>query len=672
MNSSCILIGIDTGGTYTDFVFFREEAIHILKVSSTPRDPCLAVLNGIRMLSSSPDFEVIHGSTVGTNAILERKGAKTALIITKGFRDVLRIGRQTRKDLYTLTPEEKEPLVKENNIFEIDERVNWKGDIIKTLRREEIDKLLKAISKKKIESIAVCFLFSFLNDSHEKLISSSFDKDNYLVSLSSEVLCEFREFERCSTTVLNAYILPIMRRYLGDLSAKLYSLGAKQLFIMQSNGGIFPVGTAENRPIHTILSGPAAGVVGAITLAYDAGFENVITIDMGGTSTDVCLCENGNLPITKEGSIGDHPVRIPILDIHTIGAGGGSYAYIDEGGILKVGPESAGADPGPVCLGRGNQITVTDAHLVLGRLPDDKFLDVKRRLNLDRTRELMRPLAEKMRCSIEQAACDILQVVQSHMEGALRIISLQRGHDPRRFILLAFGGAGPLHACELATSLNIPIVCIPQYPGVLSALGMIVAPHFMEFSRTMKMSIESAVPELISEIFQTLKQRAEKEMGSHEDLEYSYFLDMRYAGQSYDLMVPVSDFDIEKIKSLFISLHQRRYSYIRSDANIEVVTFRLRASKKRARLTIKKDPHREFSSPIWAKYQKVFWAEGASPLREYMLPLIERDLLIPGAVIEGPAIIIQYDCTTFVPPQWNGYVDDYGNLILRNPYREEK
>lgn len=667
MSSSSAFIGIDTGGTYTDFVLFREGVVHILKVPSTPEAPYRASIAGIEILMPPDGFEVIHGSTVGTNAILERKGARTALITTKGFRDILHIGRQTREELYSLKPGDGEVLIKENRIIEADERVNWKGEILRDLDDEEISAIFESLRSKRIDSVAVCLLFSFLNDANEKKIASHREARQYEISLSSDVLCEFREFERCSTTVLNAYICPIMKRYLQKLADRMGLQGAKNLWIMQSNGGIFSLQSAVKKPVHTILSGPAAGVAGAFAVARTAGFQNVITIDMGGTSTDVSLGEGGALPVTMEGEIEKFPVGIPILDIHTIGAGGGSIAYVDEGGILKVGPRSAGADPGPACFGKGRHITVTDAHLILGRLPDKTFMEGKRKPDISRAAQFLTPMARKMGCSTEEAAWGILQVVQAQMEGALRVVSLQRGHDPRRFTLLAFGGAGPLHACELAASLNIPKVLIPRYPGVLSALGMILAPHFMEFSRTMKMALHTTESELLGEVFDSLSRKAAREMGSDRPLRYEYYLDMRYSGQSYELTVPVSDFSREEIARRFVALHRRRYGYARDHDEIEVVTFRVKAERKKSSPTMAAKPSEVKRAFEPAGSQKVLWAEGASPLREHLFPLIERESLPEGTTWEGPAIILQYDTTTFVPARWSCAVDEFGNLLLENP-----
>jgi N-methylhydantoinase A len=672
MASQSCIIGIDIGGTYTDLVYYREGfALEVLKVPSVPSEPSQGALSGIKLLEPPEGFEVIHGSTVGTNAILERKGARTALVITKGFADLLAIGRQTRRRLYTLNPEGNEPLIADDMVFQVGERVNGRGEIVEPLDDEEVEALFRKLKKKKVQSIALCLIFSFLHDGHEKQIASSRGAQDYSISLSSEILCEFREFERCSTTALNAYIAPLMKSYLEGMGARLESMGSRSLWIMQSNGGIFSVAHAAKKPVHTILSGPAAGVAGAWAVASQAGFFDVITFDMGGTSTDVSLC-SGGLPITREGSIEGFPVRVPILDIHTIGSGGGSIARIDEGGALKVGPESAGADPGPACFGKGTHPTVTDAHLELGRLPDMDFLGGIRRPFPALAHKSLEPLAATTGLDTRRSAWGILQVAQAQMEGALRVVSLQRGHDPRRFTLLPFGGAGPLQACELAAALGIPRVLIPRYPGVLSALGMITAPSFMEFSRTIRMLLDETSPAALRGHFAELEERAKKELGSGEGSgrRNLYFLDMRFRGQSFELMVPVQEFSPARLKEDFLALHHRRYGYVRAIAEIEIVNFLLRVERGRPvqELTLSSPVQnpRRYDGP---KVQKVWWPSvvDEGTMREMDFELISRERLIPGAAVRGPALITQYDCTTIVPPLWEGQVDRFDNIILKNP-----
>jgi N-methylhydantoinase A len=664
---SCF-IGIDIGGTYTDLVIYHEAgAIDVLKVPSIPADPSKGAVKGIALLDPPEGFEVIHGSTVGTNAILERKGVRTALVVTKGFADIQRIGRQTRQRLYALDPENQKPLIPDEMVFPVRERVNGHGEIVQALGDDEVASLFRKLKKKKVHSLALCLMFSFLSDSHEQKIASFSEAKDYSVSLSSEILCEFREYERCSTTALNAYIAPLMKYYLEGMGRKVASLGAKSLWIMQSNGGIFSVEEASKRPVHTILSGPAAGVAGAWAVASVAGFNEIITLDMGGTSTDVSLCESG-LPLTREGSLSGYPVRIPILDIHTIGSGGGSIARVDEGGVLKVGPQSAGADPGPACFGKGTAATVTDAHMELGRLPDSEFIQGIKKPFPQRARQSLEALAVKIGSDTRHTAWGVLQVAQAQMEGALRVVSLQRGHDPRRFTLVPFGGAGPLQACELAASLEIPQVLIPRYPGVLSALGMIAAPQFMEFSRTIRMPLEEASPEILKRHFADLEKRAKiRGNGDHRTL---HSLDMRFRGQSFELMVPVREFSGESLKEDFLALHQRRYGYVRAQADIEIVNFLLRIERKPSiqnlTLTSRKRSIRKMQH---GGIQKVWWSSPGNTgvLMEKDFHLISRESLMPGDSIAGPAIITQYDCTTIVPPFWGGMVDDFENVILKNP-----
>ncbi|MFN2134735.1 MAG: hydantoinase/oxoprolinase family protein, partial [Candidatus Promineifilaceae bacterium] len=487
-----VRIGIDTGGTFTDFVWLDENGrVHILKELSTPSDPSRAILEGIERAAVGPGAEIIHGSTVATNALLERRGARTALIATAGFGDVLAIGRQNRSDLYALVAQKPAPLVPPEFRFEIEERISADGTVQIPLDDGAIEELITRLLAADIESVAISLLFSFLWPEHEQRIGKAIrahTQDGRLlyVSLSSDILPEFREFERTSTTVINAYIAPVMSRYLSRLVA---NLGDRRLTVMQSNGGIISADVAGREAARTVLSGPAGGVVGAQYAARLAGFDDLITFDMGGTSTDVALCP-GRLPQTAEGEIAGLPLHLPIIDIHTVGAGGGSLAYVDRGGALQVGPQSAGADPGPSCYGRPDngwnvtiqgrklayRATTTDANLILGRLDAHNFLGGSMMLDQTAAEGQLLELARAMGLdSPVAAAWHVIQVANATMERAIRRISVERGHDPRRFTLVAFGGAGPLHACELAQQMQIPRVMIPTAPGVLSALGMLAA-----------------------------------------------------------------------------------------------------------------------------------------------------------------------------------------------------
>ncbi|MGD2205976.1 MAG: hydantoinase/oxoprolinase family protein, partial [Anaerolineae bacterium] len=519
-----MILGIDVGGTFTDFVLLDDAGrVRIHKLLTSARDQSVAILQGIADLEAGLETTVVHGATVATNALLERRGARTALITTEGFRDVLEIGRQTRPDLYALHPTRPASLVPDKWRFELAERVDKHGAVLTPLTPEAADTVVRQVLAGEIESVAVCFLFSFLNPAHERLVR---DRIKALagnaalqVSLSSDVLPEYREYERTSTTVINAYVAPLMSRYLTNLER---GLQGRRLRIMQSNGGIISAEAARTQAARTALSGPAGGVVGAFELARMAGFEQAITFDMGGTSTDVALCP-GRVQETTEGSIAGLPLRLPIIDIHTVGAGGGSIARRDAGGALRVGPESAGSDPGPVCYGlidkdglaKAREITVTDANLVLGRLDANHFLGgppASVTLDLDRARAQMQQLARRLSLPLEAAAWGVIRVANSNMERAIRTISVERGHDPRRFTLVAFGGAGPLHACELAAALRIPRVFIPPHPGVLSALGMILADIVKDYSQTVMLPAEAADTEMLERLFLPLYERARADL----------------------------------------------------------------------------------------------------------------------------------------------------------------
>ncbi len=469
-------LGVDTGGTFTDFVWQDANGrLQIHKQLSTPHDPSEAILSGIEAHKIDETADLVHGSTVATNALLERRGARTALITTKGFADVLAIGRQNRPDIYALVPTKPEPLVPQPYRFEVDERITAQGEVLVPLNLATLTLILDQIEAENIESVAVCLLFSFLYPQHEQQIKAVVHArfPELPLSLSSEILPEYREYERTATTVINAYVTPLMNRYLTRLATNVHP---RRVTVMQSNGGVISAKTAGEEAARTALSGPAGGVVGARFVASQAGFDNIITFDMGGTSTDVALCP-GRLPTTSAGTIADMPLRLPIIDIHTVGAGGGSLAFVDAGGALHVGPKSAGADPGPACYGNGGTgATVTDANLLLGRLDADRFLGGKMRLDETAVSHTLTTLADQMGVAdAETAAWGLIQVANANMERAVRRISIERGYDPRRFTLVPFGGAGSLHACELAQNLQIPRVLIPSVPGVLSALGMLVA-----------------------------------------------------------------------------------------------------------------------------------------------------------------------------------------------------
>ncbi|MBK8987891.1 MAG: hydantoinase/oxoprolinase family protein [Chloroflexi bacterium] len=630
-------LGVDTGGTFTDFVWLAGNGRwRINKQLSTPDDPSAAVLAGVVALGVGQGTAVIHGSTVATNALLERRGARTALITTAGFSDVLAIGRQHRPDLYALVPQKPAPLVPAAWRFGVRERVTAQGDVLLPLDEESVTAVLETIAANNIEAVAVCLLFSFLHPDHEQQIKQRLSAlpNAIHVSLSSEILPEYREYERTATTVINAYVAPLMGRYLNRLAAK---LAPRHLSVMQSSGGIISAAAAGEQAARTALSGPAGGVVGARFVGDQAGFNHIITFDMGGTSTDVALCP-GRLPTTSEGEIADMPLRLPIIDIHTVGAGGGSLAAIDAGGALHVGPQSAGAEPGPVCYGRATsgvrdhlheRVTVTDANLVLGRLDAVHFLGGVMRLDEAVARAALRALAQVMgAASPEEAAWGVIQVANANMERAIRRISVERGHDPRRFTLVAFGGAGPLHACDLAENLQIPRVLIANAPGVLSALGMLAAAPTRDYSQTVMARPGDwgvGVGEWLAAQFAPLAERALAEMMAEgfdkptpvgpTAVTLQRSLDMRYVGQSHELTVVWPEAAADPA-ALFHAVHEARYGYRQAGAAVEIVTIRLTAvaaiSPPQLPTTPPGDP--DPTAAHWGKDGLVRWPTTANSL----------------------------------------------------------
>ncbi|HWF48343.1 MAG TPA: hydantoinase/oxoprolinase family protein [Bryobacteraceae bacterium] len=643
-------IAIDTGGTFTDCVYRSNGELRVLKLSSTPADPAEAVLTAIADITSGQSAEVLHGTTVGTNALLERKGARTALVTTAGFEDALAIGRQARARLYDwfFTPEP--PLAPEGLRFGISERVTSEGTILRAIEPKDLDRLKDGIREAGAESVAVSLLFSFANPTNERAVVCSLRKLGIPVSASHEILPEFREYERTATVVINAYLAPKMQRYLGRLNRHLEA-GNSPLFVMQSSGGITPALIAEREPVRTILSGPAGGVVGALHIARLAGFEQILTFDMGGTSTDVALVraesEAAALATTTESKVLGMPVAVPMLEIQTVGAGGGSLAGFDRGGALRVGPQSAGADPGPICYGRGTTPTVTDANLVLGRLDADYFLGGNMRLDLDRARQYCDAVKGPLP-RMEDFAEGVIRLADSHMEKALRKISIERGLDPRDFALVSFGGAGPLHACALARALRIPKVLVPQIPGALSAFGILVADMVRDYSRTVMLGAGDR--EALTHHFNELERLAGP-AGI-----YLRSVDLRYAGQGYELSVDWCD----EFVSEFHRQHERRYGYSDPDRSVEVVNARLRcvtpteSDPPLRRACTPNDGAKAIlkSKPI---YCEAAWHEGR---------LYDRSLLGPGATFEGPALVVEYSATTFLPPRCRASVDEYSNLIV--------
>ena len=646
-------IGIDTGGTFTDFVVIRDGKIEMFKELSTPQAPEEAIMAGMCRLKFSVP-EVIHGSTVATNALLERKGAKAALLTTAGFEDVLVIGRQTRRELYNIFVTRPDPLVPDELRLGVRERVLFDGSIETPIDVAHLRSLIARLKSARVESVAVSLLFSFANPVHENLIRRELQTLGVPVSLSSDVMPEYREFERTSTTVINAYLAPLMSQYLHRLQR---GLAGSQLRVMQSNGGAVHANTAASAPVRTILSGPAGGAVGAVHVGTVCGYDNIITFDMGGTSTDVALCEGG-LKVTHESQVDGMPVGIPMLDIHTVGAGGGSIAYLDPGGALRVGPESAGAVPGPICYGKGDRLTVTDANVILGRLLPRFFLGGAMRLATERIEPALKKLEWardwKKR---EELAQGVIDVVNNNMEQAIRLISVERGYDPHDFALFCFGGAGGLHAASLAAGLGIPRVVVPQLPGALSALGMLLADARKDYSRTILLDASSAKKKLavvLGELHGHGEQELKVEGFQPKDIRYVDFVDLRYRGQSYELTIPLSS----RFVAEFHQTHERRYGYANPEKEVEVVSVRSTFFGKTARPKFVKAPK------TWSKARPLevspVWIGG----KKMKTAIYDRALLMRGHSIKGPAIIGEYSSTTLVPPGVVCHVDPFLNLLL--------
>lgn len=681
-----LYIGIDIGGTFTDAVFFIDQKIRTRKTLTDPENPASGVLKLVENYRGRK-FTLTHGSTLATNAVLQRNGCKTAFLATEGFSDLLHLARQDRLQLYSFRQEKNRPLVPRDLCFEVPERVDFMGDILKPVDLETVREILLEISGKGVRSLAVCLLFSFKNPVHEQKILKSASGLLDFVCVSSDVLKEYREYERASTTVLNAYVSPILSNYIRDLDTELTRRGAVGFKIMESGGGIIPATEAGKLGVRTILSGPAGGVAGAFHIAKASGIEKIITLDMGGTSTDVSLC-NGGITLTGEGEIDGFPIRTPMVDIVTIGAGGGSIARVDPGGVLKVGPESAGADPGPAAFGKSGKPTVTDAHLVLGTISVSDFLGgdfpVDRQLSI----EAVNTIAQQLGVSLNRAAAGIIRVAVSHMEKAMRVVTLQRGHDPGEFTLVPFGGAGPLHAPYLAQYLGIEQILIPRYPGVLSALGMLLTDYRIDFTTSVLMEASKMNDLLHREILTELYRRAYSflEKNYFESARFEISLDLRYRGQSFEIEVPVGSVtcppdemgfklphllqvDFEKTAEKFHQLHNKKYGFSRKDELIEIVNYRVNLVGENPQVEFPEykpagvDPEKALTG-----YRELIFpdvSDRGPSSGKVQAPVYSRENLLPQNRIDPPAVISQYDSTILVPRGWHAVVDRYLNLILK-------
>jgi N-methylhydantoinase A len=654
-------VAIDTGGTFTDCVYLAARELQVLKVFSTPTDPSQAVLDGLARISAGKALDVRHGTTVGTNTMLERKGARVAFVTTAGFEDTIAIGRQTRSKLYDWFVPLPVCLVPRPLRFGVPERVSAEGEILRSPTEEELESLVNQVRSSGAEAVAISLLFSFANPETERRVEAALGHLGLPISASHRILPEFREYERASTTVVNAYLAPRMQNYLLHLEQRVSSHhGGGRVDVMQSSGGIISAQSAAPEPVRTVLSGPAGGVIGACHVARWAGFERIIGFDMGGTSTDVFLSDaaTGGALLTRESIVAGVPVSMPMLDIHTAGAGGGSIARFDAGGMLRVGPESAGAQPGPICFGRGTLPTVTDANLLLGRLDQDSFLGGGVRLDQPRTAQVMReskgPLA-----SAEEFAAGILRVVETQMEKAIRVISVERGHDPRQFTLVAFGGGGPLHACSLARALRIPTVLVPAMPGALSAIGILLADAVRDYSRTVMLPGDAI--ETLEDSFAELEQRGVAEFAA-EGLQgmAQCTVDVRYRRQGYELNVPFNKQSPAQSIAAFHQLHQQRYGFCDESKPVEIVNLRLRMiAAGEAYAPAYREPVPGDGSAACYAERPVHFAGKFLPTRYY-----RREGLAPGDAIHGPAMITEYTSATALPPGCCAQVDGFGNLII--------
>jgi N-methylhydantoinase A len=645
-----IIVGVDTGGTFTDLVAMAGGSIKVHKLLSTPHDPAHAVVTGIKALleETTPDF-VTYSSTVATNCLLERKGARVGLFIDAGFEDLIEIGRQNRSQLYALAPSRPEPLVTRDMRFGVGGRTYFDGTLASSLDEAALARIREIAIRSDAEAFAVCLLHCYANPASEQAIARALEPLGIPLSLSHRILPEYREYERLSTTVINAYVAPRMVAHLGQLERQLARV---HLRVMQSNGSAIGTGLARDEPVRTLLSGPAAGVAGAAELVGSIGVDRFITFDMGGTSTDVSLFD-GRPRIRSLSYPAGYPVRTPVIDIHTVGAGGGSIAWLDAGGSLQVGPESAGADPGPACYGRGERPAVTDADLVAGRLSAENFLGGRMRLYPDRAASAIQTLARSMKTDAASAARGVIRVVNANMERAIRVITIERGFDPRDFALLAFGGAGPMHAAELALELGVRHIVLPRNPGLLCAWGALAAPLGREYSLTLR-TTDPELRELQSRA-RPLIARARLELlndgASAGAIDNELWADMRYRGQSYELEVKLGPGFVEE----FHEAHRRTFGHSAAHAAVEVVNLRLRAHAAGARITPPR-LSRQTNAVALGRARVLIGSTYRS------VPIYARDEIGARAHLKGPLIVVELSSTAYVSPDFTLRCDDYGNL----------
>jgi N-methylhydantoinase A len=676
-------IGVDSGGTFTDVCLFEVETgrVEVWKVPSTPDDPSRGIAQGIeegigRVGAAAAEVGYFgHGTTVATNALIQHKGVKTGLITTDGFRDLLEIGRQKRPDLYDLQADKPETLVPRDLRLEVPERVHHDGTEEIPLDEAAVRVAVRKLKAEGVKAVAVCFLYGFVRKAHEeaamRILAEEFPEA--FACASHQVAPEFREFERLSTAVVNAYLGPVMQGYITRLGARVKALGVTATpHLTQSNGGVIGFDAAARLPVRTVLSGPSTGVVGAQAIGRLAGIPNLITFDMGGTSTDVALLTNGDCRLASEATVHGYPIKAPMLDIHTVGAGGGSIAYVDSGGLLKVGPRSAGANPGPVCYDLGNtEPTVTDANVVLQTLNPEYLLGGRMKVHQQLAKAAVGRLADKLGMGVMETAQGILSVVTANMAKAIRVISVQRGHDPRDYTLVAFGGAGPVHAARLARELDIASILVPRNPGILCAMGLLLTDLRADFAATRLMLLDDAAIPVMAEAFGGLEAQAAHWFTEEEIPEAARQLtrtvDMRYAGQNYELPIdlpegPITAASLAALAEGFAAAHRRMYGFVAEGEPVQCVTFRIEAAGVVEKASFQPRPDAGPDASAARIGMRDVWLPEAGGF--VACPVYDREKLDSGNRIEGPAIVEQMDATTVILPGMTARVEPYLNLIV--------
>ena len=688
-------LGVDIGGTFTDIALIDEATgqIYTGKVSSTPQDPSGGFMEAVQRLLAKQQIAaqdvayIVHGTTVATNAIIEGKVAPTGFITTEGFRDMLEIARQIRPTLYDLQFEKPRPLVPRHRCFGVPERLDAQGQVLTPLDEDALRQVANKLRDEGVESIAVCFLHAYANPAHERrageIIAEVFPEA--VVSLSAEVAPEFREYLRASTTVINSCIRPVVARYLQRIEDRLAQAGiAAELLVMQSSGGVYTFAAARQKPVYMVESGPAAGVIAAAHLGQAQGYDQVISFDMGGTTAKAGLIQGGTPNVTKDYEVGTtaqsgvgatrgagYPIRTPVIDLVEIGAGGGSIAWVDPGGILRVGPQSAGADPGPACYGQGGmQPTVTDANLVLGRLNPSYFLGGEIALDpAAAQRAIEQHCAQPLGMDLVEAAHGIVEIANTAMVNALRLVSVQRGYDPRDFALVAFGGAGPAHANRLAALTDIPVAIIPQSPGTASALGLLVTDLKHDYATTLIQRLDQVAPHTLEQTFRELEAQGRETLGregmAEAAMEFRRQADLRYVGQSHELTLPLTTealgpAQLEQLLEQFHRTHDRAYGFSAPGEDVELVSVRLSAIGQIAKPALA--PLAKAAGEATAKGQRpVYFAESEGYVD---CPVYDRYALGAGAVVQGPAIVEEIDSTTVLHPHYQVRIDDFGQMVL--------